>query len=158
TYRPLWLDTLTFEPLNRLLESIDFEPYLEGLSLDGLELDPPHRKLMPYYVEGYLVADEGLTTHVDVLPKGIEIRTPVCPDLDTCLRIYDNLYRGLQDALTNENFRAIGLGHHPLAWDFTGPQNHKRHDWWVWAMRVTTTYGPDLNLSVPPGSHFEWDD
>ncbi|MEI7687110.1 MAG: hypothetical protein WCL32_18995, partial [Planctomycetota bacterium] len=45
------------------------------------------------------------------------------------------------------------------AWNFAGPQNHKRHDWWQWAMRVTTTYGPDLNLSPadPDRFPFDWD-
>jgi carboxylate-amine ligase len=160
SYRPLGHDDLTFRRLNALLESISFEPLLEGLTLAGLELDPPHTKLMPYYVEGYALADPGLATHVDVLPKGVEIRTPVCPDLDTCLRVYENLYRGLQRALAGEGLRAVGTGHHPLAWDFDGPQNHKRYDWWQWALRVTTTYGPDLNLSVPPAlaPRFDWGD
>src|SRR5262249_3912684 len=158
--RPLWHDDLTFSHLNALLESIHYEPLLEGLPLDGLELDPPHRKLMPYYVEGYPVADRELTTFVDVRPKGIEIRTPVCPDLETCLRVYENLYQGLQWALREAGYRAVGVGHHPLAWDFDGPQNHSRHDWWQWAVRLTTTYGPDLNLSVPEAlkPRFDWND
>lgn len=160
TYRPLWLHDLKFEHLNALLERIEFEPLLDGLTLDGLELDPPHRKLMPYYVEGYGMADPDLNRYVDVLPKGIEIRTPVCPDLETCLRTYENLYWGLQDALAGAGLRAVALGHHPLAWDFDGPQNHQRHDWWQWALRVTTTYGPDLNLSVPEAfkPRFNWID
>jgi len=159
SFRPLWHDELSFSRLNVLLESIRFEPLLEGLPLDGLELDPPHRKLMPYYVEGYPLADPELTTYVDVLPKGIEIRTPVCPDLETCLRVYESLYQGLQEALADAGYRAVGLGQHPTAGDFWGPQNHKRHDWWQWALRVASTYGPDLNLSVPeaqkPG--FDWE-
>lgn len=159
SFRPLWHDDLIFSRLNALLESLHFEPLLEGLTLDGLELDPPHRKLMPYYVEGYALADRELTTHVDVLPKGIEIRTPVCPDLGTCLRVYENLYQGLQRALGEAGYRAVALAHHPTAWDFQGPQNHKRHDWWQWALRVTTTYGPDLNLSVPDAQKilFDWE-
>ncbi len=160
TYRPLWLHDLTFARLNALLEGIDFEPLLDGLTLAGLELDPPHRKLMPYYVEGYALADPELTTYVDVLPKGIEVRTPVCPDLESCLAVYERLFQALQQALAGENLRAVGIGHHPLAVEFAGPQNHRRHDWWQWAQRVTTTYGPDLNLSVPDAlrPHFDWDD
>lgn len=159
SFRPLWHDYLTFSTLNALLESIDFVPMIEGLPLDGLELDAPHRKLMPYYVEGYPLGDPDLTTYVDVLPKGIEIRTPVCPDLATCLSVYENLYRGLQSALGNGGYRAIGLGHHPTAGEFSGPQNHKRHDWWQWALRVASTYGPDFNLSVPEArkAHFDWE-
>jgi carboxylate-amine ligase len=160
TNRPLWLHDRTFADLNRLLESIAFEPLLEGRTLAGLELDPPHTKLMPFYVEGYALADAALTTNVDVLPKGIEIRTPVCPDLDSCLRIHDRLFAALEAALAGENLRALGLGHHPEAWEFRGPQNHRREDWWHWSERVTTTYGPDLNLSVPPelAGRFDWED
>src|SRR5262245_40430837 len=159
SFRPLWHDELTFSRLNALLECIRFEPPLEGLPPEGRELDPPHRKLMPYYVEGYALADPELTTYVDVLPKGIEIRTPVCPDLETCLRVYENLYQGLNVALGEAGYRAVALGHHPTAGDFSGPQNHKRHDWWEWALRVTTTYGPDLNLSVPEAQkpRFDWE-
>lgn len=160
SFRPLWHNDLAFHRLNALLESIDFEPLLEGLPLDGLELDPPHQKLMPYYVEGYPLANGELTTHVDVLAKGIEVRTPVCSDLETCLRVYESLYQGLQRALGEAGYRAVGMGHHPMAWDFDAPQNHKRHDWWQWALRVSTTYGPDLNLSVPEAlkPRFDWND
>jgi len=158
SFRPLWYDDLAFGRLNALLERIDFEPLLEGLTLDGVELDAPHRKLMPYYVEGYGLPDADLTTNVDLLPKGIEVRTPVCPDLDTCLRVYENLYHGLQAALAQEGYRAVALAHHPTAWGFEGPQNHKRIDWWLWGQQAMTTYGPDLNVSLPDvrrGS-FDW--
>jgi carboxylate-amine ligase len=160
SFRPLWHPDLRFQKLNSVLEAIDFEPLLNGLTIDGLELDPPHKKLMPYYVEGYHIPDPDLTTSVDILPKGIEVRTPVCPDLDSCLRVYENLYQALQQALANEGLRALAIGHHPLALEFHGPQNHKRHDWWQWALRVATTYGPDLNLSVPEElkSSFDWED
>lgn len=160
TFRPLWFDDLTFEQLNTLLESIDYVPLLEGLTLDGLELDPPHRKLMPYYVEGYAIANAELSTYVDVLPKGIEIRTPVCDDLSACLRVFNNLLEALQQRLAEENMCALGIGHHPTAADFSGPQNSKRHDWWQWANISATTYGPDLNLS-PCGElkeSFNWED
>ncbi|MEI7687567.1 MAG: hypothetical protein WCL32_21375, partial [Planctomycetota bacterium] len=103
SFRPLWLHDLSFDRVNRLLERIDYEPAIEGLTLAGLELDPPHKKLMPYYVEGYALADEGLATNVDILPKGVEIRTPVCPDLETCLRVYERLYEKLQRSLADEN-------------------------------------------------------
>src|SRR5437868_9286691 len=92
TFRPLWHPELKFGRLNALLEGIRFEQLLEGLTLEGLELDAPHRRLMPYYVEGYGLPDAGLTTYVDLLPKGVEVRTPVCPTLGVCLRVYENLY------------------------------------------------------------------
>lgn len=160
TFRPLWHPDLRFTRLYDLLEGIDFVPSCGGLSLDGLELDPPHRRIMPYYVEGYGVADSAMTRWVDVLPKGIEIRTPVCPSLDQCLQVYEGLYQLLQTALASAGYRAVALAHHPTAWEFRGPQNHPRHDWWHWAMRAMTTYGPDLNVSLPEGwrADFDWED
>lgn len=159
TYRPLWHPDLTFDRLNALLEAIDYGPLLEGLTLAGLELDPPHRRIMPYYVEGYGLPDAEVTTLVDVLPKGVEIRTPVCPSLESCLGVYERLYEALQKALAAEGWRALPLSHHPLAWEFRGPQNHRRHDWWQWGMRAMVTYGPDLNISLPEDrrAHFDWD-
>jgi hypothetical protein len=32
---------------------------------------------------------------------------------------------------------------------FEGPQNKRRYDHWQWAMKAMTTYGPDINVSVP---------
>src|SRR5439155_15762499 len=96
SYRPLWHPDLKFAHLNAILEGIPYEPLLEGLTLDGLELDPPHRRLMPYYVEGYGLPDPSMSHWVDLLPKAIEIRTPVCPSLDVCLRVYENLHQTLQ--------------------------------------------------------------
>src|SRR5262249_43590295 len=138
--------------------AVGFEPVLEGLSLDGVELDPPHRKLMPFYVEGYGLPDPDLTASVDVLPKGVEVRTPVCPNLDTCLLVFENLYTALQAALGREGDRAVALAHPPTAWHFQGPQNHKRIDWWLWGQQAMTTYGPDLNVSLPQErrTRFDW--
>ncbi len=33
---------------------------------------------------------------------------------------------------------------------FEGPQNKRRYDHWQWAMEAMTTYGPDVNVSLPP--------
>jgi carboxylate-amine ligase len=107
TFRPLWHTDLAFEPLNHVLEQIDFEPLLDGVTLEGLELDPPHRRLMPFYVEGYGLPDAELTKFVDLLPKGVEIRTPVCPSIETCLEIYEVLYGALQNALASAGYRAV---------------------------------------------------
>lgn len=160
TFRPLWHPDVSFHRLNAILEAIPYESLLQGLSLDGLELDPPHRRLLPYYVEGYGLPDAELTAWVDLLPKGIEIRTPVCPTLEACLAVYEDLYQGLQRALGEAGYRAIALAHHPEAWSFRGPQNHRRTDWWQWGMQAMTTYGPDLNLSLPEDRrrHLDWDD
>jgi carboxylate-amine ligase len=147
--RPLWHPDLSFERLCGVLESIRYEGILGGLTLDGLELDPPHRSILPYCVEGYGLPGAELLPWVDMLVKGVEIRTPVCPSIGECLRVYEALYRALQQALGGHGYRAVALAHHPLAWEFQGPQNHPRHDWWLWGMRAMTTYGPDVNLRLP---------
>lgn len=144
-WHPLWHKDLTFQNLNAILEEIP----LEGVDdLKGLELEPPHRKLMPYVVEGYHVPDQNLEA-IDLRPKGIEIRTPVANTLDACLQSFETLLKRLQSALAQKDMVPIALSHHPLEVQFSGPQNKRRHDFWQWAMEVMTTYGPDINVAVP---------
>ncbi len=144
-FRPLWHKDVTFAELNAVLERIP----LDGIgSLAGLELEPPHRKLMPYVVEGYHVTDQDFAA-VDIQPKGVEIRTPVSESLDECLGSFETLLRRLQAALSEEGMAVVALSHHPLEKSFHGPQNKRRHDFWQWAMEVMTTYGPDINVAVP---------
>jgi Glutamate-cysteine ligase family 2(GCS2) len=145
-WRPLWYRDLQFEQLHSVLESI---PFSDLPPLDGLELERPHRKLMPYVVEGYHVPDPDLNP-IDLWPKGIEIRTPVCQSIDECLNCLKILFERLQAALAKENLRAVALSHHPVEHHFEGPQNKRRHDFWQWAMTTMTTYGPDINISLPP--------
>jgi carboxylate-amine ligase len=146
TFRPLWHHDLEFEGLNAALERI---PVADLPPLDGLELELPHRKLMPYVVEGYHLPAPELTPR-DLLPKGIEIRTPVCPSLETCLESLRVLHERMQVALGELGYRAVSMSHHPTADRFEGPQNKRRHDFWQWAMLAMTTYGPDMNVSLPP--------
>lgn len=145
TYRPLWHHDLQFQKLNQILESISLEDIPE---LDGLELETPHNKLMPYAVEGYGVVDEEFKPF-DLLPKGIEIRTPIASSLDDCLSHFCLLHSRMQSALANAGYLATALSHHPVEYEFTGPVNKRRHDWWQWAMEVMVTYGPDFNISLP---------
>lgn len=145
TFAPLWHQDLSFARLNEALESIP----LDGIqSLEGLELEPPHRKLMPYVVEGYHVPDEEFRM-VDILPKGLEIRTPVTASIDDCLSQYRKLYDRLQVAIETYGYRTVALSHHPIYSKFSGKQNKRRYDFWLWAMEVMTTYGPDVNVSLP---------
>jgi carboxylate-amine ligase len=146
TFRPLWYHDLEFESLNAAMEAI---PVGDLLPLDGLELEPPHRKLMPFVVEGYHLPAPELSPR-DLLPKGIEIRTPVCPSIQTCLETLRVLNERLQVALGELGYRAVSMSHHPTADRFEGPQNKRRHDFWQWAMLAMTTYGPDMNVSLPP--------
>lgn len=145
TFRPLWHHDLTFAELNETLESIR----LDGLPLlDGLDLEPPHRKLMPFIVEGYHVPDPDMSP-IDLLPKGIEVRTPVCRSIAECLACLRTLHDRLQTALMGRGYRMVSLSHHPTEYTFEGPQNKRRHDFWQWAMEVMVTYGPDINVSLP---------
>jgi carboxylate-amine ligase len=146
TFRPLWHHDLEFEELNAAMEAI---PVGDLPPLDGLELEPPHRKLMPFVVEGYHLPSPEMSPR-DLLPKGIEIRTPVCPSIEICLECLQELHGRMQLALTDLGYRAVSLSHHPTADRFEGPQNKRRHDFWQWAMQAMVTYGPDVNVSLPP--------
>jgi carboxylate-amine ligase len=145
SFRPLWHPDLDFEELNAALESISVD---DLPALDGLELEAPHRKLMPYVVEGYHVPNPELNP-TDLKPKGIEIRTPVCPSIEDCLECLSTLHARLQSALANLGYQAVSTSHHPIEYDFEGPQNKRRHDFWQWAMQAMLTYGPDVNVSLP---------
>src|SRR5438105_2811764 len=72
TLRPLWHPQLRFDELNRILDAIPTDDF----SAEGLDVEPLHRRPSPFVVEGYHLPDPNLKP-IDVLPKGIEIRTPV---------------------------------------------------------------------------------
>lgn len=146
TFRPLWHRDLTFEGVNTILESI---PVGDLPPLDGLELERPHRTLMPYVVEGYHIADPDFHP-IDLLPKGVEIRTPVTSTIEHCLECLKILHERMQVALAGHGYQAVVLSYHPTEHSFEGPQNKRRHDFWQWAMEVMLTYGPDINVSLPP--------
>ena len=145
TFRPLWYRDLSFRELNEALEPIDAADVPD---LDGLDLEPPHRKVMPYAVEGYHVPDPDLNP-IDILPKGVEIRTPVCSSIEECMECLEILHERMQRALGELGYRAVALSHHPEEEQFDGPQNKRRHDFWQWAMQAMLTYGPDVNVSLP---------
>jgi hypothetical protein len=145
SFQPLWHQNLKFDVLNAALEAI----HVGDLpALDGLELEAPHRKLMPYVVEGYHVPNPDLNP-TDMKPKGIEIRTPVCSSIDECLACLCSLHARLQTALADLGYQAVSISHHPTEHHFEGPQNKRRHDFWQWAMQAMLTYGPDVNVSLP---------
>jgi carboxylate-amine ligase len=145
TFRPLWHPDLSFDALNSGFEAIPIE---DIPALDGLDLEPPHRKLMPFVVEGYHLPAPELSPR-DVLPKGVEIRTPVCPSIEACLDCLRELHGRMEIALETLGYRAVACSHHPVEDRFEGPQNKRRHDYWQWAMLAMTTYGPDVNVSLP---------
>jgi len=145
SWRPLWYKDVTFATLDKIFENIS----LEGIpDLKGLDQEPPHKKLMPFIVEGYGIPDDQMNI-VDAYPKGIEIRTPVCTSIDQTLLVYEELYSRVKKALSTHEMCPIAISHHPVESKFSGPQNKRRHDFWLWAMEVMTTYGPDINVSFP---------
>jgi hypothetical protein len=144
-YRPLWYKDVTFKTLDQIFSQIP----LDGIpDLKGLDTEPPHEKLMPFIVEGYGIPDSEFRI-IDAYPKGIEIRTPVCESLQQVLSVYETLYGRVKNALHNHQMVPIAISHHPTESKFSGPQNKRRHDYWLWAMEVMTTYGPDINVSFP---------
>ena len=103
TFRPLWHPDLSFDELNAAFEAISVE---DLPPLDGLDLEPPHRKLMPFAVEGYHLPAPNLGPR-DLLPKGVEIRTPVCPSIESCLECLEELHGRMQTALGALGYRAV---------------------------------------------------
>jgi carboxylate-amine ligase len=142
--RPLWHPQLRFDALNSLLESID----VDTGDHEGLDVRPPHRKPMPFVVEGYQVPGPNLRP-TDLLPKGVEIRTPVRDSIEDCLASFKRLHARLEQAFEQCGYRTAALSFHPTQDHFEGPQNKKRYDHWQWAMEAMTTYGPDVNVTVP---------
>ncbi len=145
TYKPLWYKDVTFTELDHLFSQIS----LNGIpSLDGLSAEPPHSKLMPFIVEGYGIPDSEMNI-IDAYPKGIEIRTPICGSLKELFLVYRELYERVSASLETRNLSPVAISHHPIESKFSGPQNKRRHDFWMWAQEVMTTYGPDVNISFP---------
>ncbi|MEC8624682.1 MAG: glutamate-cysteine ligase family protein [Bdellovibrionota bacterium] len=146
TWKPLWYKDLTFKKLNSILEKIPFKDV--GGRVDLFSLEEPSKKISPYVIEGYHVVDKDYKVK-DLLPKGVEIRTPVFETIEGCLKAYKILFERMQKELKEKGLVAVSLSHHPTEDTFKGPQNKRRHDYWQWAMEVMSTYGPDINISVP---------
>jgi len=144
SFRPLWHTDLKFSTLNEALEAIRADDF----RCKSFKIEPPHRKASPYIVEGYHLPDPEMKP-IDLLPKGVEIRTPVYSSIDDCLCALKTLHARLQHALADLGFKAAALSFHPIEVRFKGPQNKRRHDFWQWAMEAMVTYGPDVNVSVP---------
>ena len=144
SFRPLWHPDLQFETLNATLEAIPADDFQR----DSFKVEPPHRKPGPYIVEGYHLHDPQMNP-IDLLPKGVQIRTPVHSSIEECLGALKVLHSRLQHALANVGLQAVALSFHPTEVDFSGPQSKRRYDYWRWAMAAMVTYGPDINISLP---------
>src|SRR5712691_11736944 len=67
---------------------------------------------------------------IDLLPKGVQIRTPVHSSIEECLGALKVLHSRLQHALANVGLQAVALSFHPTEVDFSGPQSKRRYDYW----------------------------
>ena len=143
--RPLWYKELDFEELYECIEKIDLK---EIPSLEGLDPEEAHKKILPYVVEGYHLKNEENTSY-SMLPKGIEIRTPICHSVEETLECLKTLYKRLENGLDSLGYRPVALSHHPSEFKFMAPRCNRRHDYWKWALEVMSTYGPDVNISFP---------
>ena len=141
---PQWHQELSFQRLYDCLSAIPSGDW----GTPGLKLEPPHKTTMPYVVEGYHLPNPEFEP-IDLLPKGVEIRTPLALDLKSCLTRFEVLYDRMQSALRKTGLQATTVSHHPTGNQFSGPQNKRRHDFWQWAMEAMHTYGPDINVSLP---------
>src|SRR5258708_18883455 len=100
SFRPLWHPDLQFKTLNATLEAIPADDF----QCDSFKAEPPHRKPGPYIVEGYHLPDPQLNP-IDLLPKGVEIRTPVCSSIEDCLAALKALLGRLQRGLAKAGFQ-----------------------------------------------------
>jgi Glutamate-cysteine ligase family 2(GCS2) len=144
TFRPLAHNELNFKKLLKLVDDIS----TEDLSREGFNTKPLHNRPSPYLIEGYTLTDENMKP-VDLLPKGIEIRTPLANSLTGCTASLQELYRRLKTQLLKENMNAAAISYHPTSERIVAPRNYERYDYWQWALTATTTYGPDINISLP---------
>ena len=117
TFRPLWHRDLAFAELDALLGSI---PVADLPPVDGLVPLPPHRAVLPYVVEGYHLPDP-YTDDPEMIPKGVEIRTPVCGAIEEAVAVLGELHGRLQRALADRGYCAVALSHHPTEDRFEGP-------------------------------------
>lgn len=145
SFTPLWYRDLSFARLNTALEAIDIA---DLPSMAGTEIELPHTKAMPYVVEGYHQTD-AQGRMVDILPKGLEIRTPIYESLTDCLAGLKTLHTRMQIAIAELGYAGVSLSYHPIETEFYAERGERRHDFWQWAMQAMLTYGPDINLSLP---------
>jgi carboxylate-amine ligase len=143
-FRPLWIHDLDAAALIELIDSITNT----DISTQGFNIKPLHKRAGHYLLEGYTLTDSQFNA-LNMLPKGIEIRTPVASSYQQCIDDTTALRRRLDARLAGEGLTTTILSHHPLYKDFNAPQNYARHDYWQWALTATSTYGPDCNISVP---------
>ena len=142
--KPLSHRNLDFDMLRVLINSIDCDDFGER----GFNIKPLHSKATPYLVEGYYLTDSDMNP-VSLLPKGIEIRTPMTNTIEESVDALRVLFERLRQRVLKEDLDMVVLSHHPTESKFNAAPNYRRHDYWQWALTAATTFGPDINISVP---------
>ncbi len=148
SFQPLWYQDLDFFHLEHALSTIQTSDIPGDHS--PLALDPPHTFNSPYVIEGYHIPG-GETSAPTILPKGLEIRTPVFDTIEGVMSAHRTLMRRLFAALLPQKLRLVALSHHPKFDTFDGPQHERTDQFWQWAKKAMCTYGPDFNISLPLG-------
>lgn len=143
-FEPLSYRELTAQEMFEVIGRID----TSDLPTDGMNTKPLHPGPLHYLVEGYTLTDEQFKPQ-SLLPKGIEIRTPAVGSISEVLALTGVLHTRLREALAERGMTPLVLAHHPTAPDCDGRRNYRRDDYWRWAQTVTTSYGPDINVSLP---------
>lgn len=144
SYKPLSYRTLDFQTLLELVDSIP----TADCSRNGFNKKPLHNLISPYLIEGYTLTDPEMKPS-RLLPKGIEIRTPLTDSFEKSTELLNDLYKRLKTKLIECKFNAAMISYHPTEQKIDAPANYKRYDYWQWALTATTTYGPDINISLP---------
>ncbi|RTL44934.1 MAG: hypothetical protein EKK48_06700 [Candidatus Melainabacteria bacterium] len=144
SYTPLSYRSLNFQTLLALVDSIP----TADCSREGFNKKPLHNLISPYLIEGYTLTDAQMKP-LSLLPKGVEIRTPLADSFEQSTETLNNLYRRLKTRLIESKLNAAMISYHPTEQRIDAPANYKRHDYWQWALTATTTYGPDINISLP---------
>lgn len=144
TGRPLFCEDLNANDLLNMVEGIP----VSDIGIDGFNIKPLHRKAIPYLIEGYYLTDDNMKP-LELLPKGIELRTPIANSIEESIETLKCLTSRLNDALTARNWALCSISHHPYKADFFAKRNYRRDDYWQWALTAMTTFGPDINISLP---------
>ncbi len=148
-FRPLFAEDLNFETLRDCVDSIP----TADLGTDGFNIKPLHKHANPYLIEGYYLTDENMKPHT-LLPKGIEVRTPIRSSIDETIGVLVDATERLRSRLESDfGYHLCTISHHPTRSNFQAAPNYKRHDYWQWALTAMTTFGPDINISLPKNMH-----
>ncbi len=133
-FNPLFHADLDFERLLTLTDDIPVSDF----STEGFNIKPLHRKVNPYLIEGYYLTDSDMKP-TKMLPKGIEVRTPIAYSIAQTVSNVETLTDRLQRKVEKEGWSLCSISHHPTESDFHAAPNYRRHDYWQWALTAMTT-------------------